>query len=209
MLTRLAGRLAGIEGNALTVEVGAGLAAEVLVPAYLAERLAPDVGAGVALYTVMYLESQGQGTSFLVRLLGFASASDRAFFNLFTTVKGIGNKRALRAMAAEPGTIARAVRDRDTRTLQQLPEIGKRMAETIIAELSGKVDAWVGEDREPSRRTEVKGGLSGAALEAIAALVALGESETDAEKLVRRALTRPGMGDSADALVAGALGARG
>jgi len=198
-----------VDGNTLTLELGAGMAAEVLVPAYLAERLGAEVGASLTLYTVLYLESQGQGTSFLVRLLGFSTPSDRAFFNLFTTVKGIGNKRALRAMAAEPGVIARAVRDRDTRTLQQLPEIGKRMAETVIAELSGKVDSFVGEDREAGPAAEVKGGLGRAAVEAIAALVALGESEAEAEKLVRRALTRPGVGDSADALVAMALGARG
>ncbi len=59
----------------------------------------------ITLTTFQYLESQGQGSSVIPRLVGFQSTAEREFFELFTTVKGIGNRRALRAMAEDPGVI--------------------------------------------------------------------------------------------------------
>lgn len=221
MLTRLSGRLVSMEGNAAVVEPAPGWGLEVLLPAYAAESLAARVGETVTLHTLVYLEGQGQGTSFVPRLLGFARPADREFFELFTTVKGVGNKKALRAMAMEPARIARAIAERDARALQSLPEIGKRLAETVIAELSGKVEAFLTEgeaaalDRAAGARVgagstlEPKRGLPPAALEAIETLIALGESESDAERLVRRALAKASEGVTSGDLVAVALGGRG
>jgi Holliday junction DNA helicase RuvA len=170
--------------------MGGEVAYEVLVPAFLAERLKSQVGSPVTFTTFQYLESQGQGTSFVPRLVGFQSVAEREFFELFTTVKGIGNRRALRAMAADPAVIARAIMAKDAKGLTKLPEIGKRMAETIIAELSGKVDTFLS-------TAEVKQLDAGAAgqvstedpisEEAVMALVALGETRADAQTMVSRA----------------------
>ena len=41
------------------------------------------------------------------------------------------------------GEIAQAIESKDARFLCELPEIGKRTAETIIVELSGKVDQFI------------------------------------------------------------------
>ncbi len=174
-----------------------GIAYEVLLPAYLARKLADRVSTRVSLLTHQYLEGQGQGASFIPRLIGFETALDRRFFELFTTVKGIGNRRALRALEVEPAVMARAITEKDTRALVKLPEIGKRMAETIIAELHGKVDVYLG----TAELTEIKAGaiagvgvgaVSGAQTEAIEALVALGESRGEAERRVQAAVTRRG-----------------
>ncbi len=196
MICRITGVLEGVDGLALAVAptVG-GVVYEVLAPAFLAERLRPQIGKSITLATVQYLESQGQGTSFVPRLVGFQAPRERAFFELFTTVKGIGNKKALRAMVMEPGVIARAIVARDAKALTQLPEIGKRMAETVIAELHGKVDSFLtdGEVRELNAAAEgkpVPGQLEPMVEEAIAALVALGETRGDAEQMVTRATSR-------------------
>ena len=101
------------------------------------------MGQTLTLNTFHFIEMQGQGTTAIPRLAGFTTAQDRRFYELFTTVKGIGNKRALRAMALESAQIAAAIADRDLALLQSLPEIGRRTAETIVATLSGKVDAFV------------------------------------------------------------------
>ena len=77
------------------------------------------------------------------RLAGFLSVEDRAFFELFTTCKGIGNRKALRAMSLDVGQLAGAISDRDIALLQTLPDIGRRTAETIIATLHGKVDRFL------------------------------------------------------------------
>lgn len=146
MLARITGLLETLEGNtALIVQDlgGGGAAYEVLLPAYLARTLEPQVGSGVTLITIQYLESLNQGSSFVPRLIGFGSIRERGFFELLTTVKGLGNKRALRAMVLEPGSIARSIYDRDARALQRLPEIGPKLAELIIHELKNKVDAFV------------------------------------------------------------------
>ncbi|HEX8877771.1 MAG TPA: Holliday junction branch migration protein RuvA [Phycisphaerales bacterium] len=196
MISRLTGKLESLEPDAAHIASADGsFAREVLIPAYVAPHLAARVGQSVTLITMEYLEGQGQGTSFIPRLIGFQSARDRDFFDLFTTVKGIGNRKALRAMAIEPAQIARAIAERNAGALVKLPEIGKRLAETIIAELSGKVEPYLSE--QELRTLEVKSSavfseprLNPIGEEAVAALVALGESRSDAERRVMLALDR-------------------
>ena len=195
MICRVTGKLEGVEGLALTVAVGGGeIAYQVLAPAFLAERLAGQVGKTITLTTFEYLESQGQGSSFIPRLVGFTSAREREFFELFTTVKGIGNRRALRAMAVEPAVIARAIAEKDAKGLTKLPEIGKRMAETVIAELSGKVDGFLSEVEVAALNSAAEGkpgaGANPIIEEAVEALVALGEKREDAEGMVAKATVR-------------------
>src|SRR4051794_25440863 len=55
----------------------------------------------------------GAGGNIEPRLVGFLRADDRAFFNLFITVKGIGPKKALRALVLPTGDIAQAIESRD------------------------------------------------------------------------------------------------
>jgi Holliday junction DNA helicase RuvA len=188
---------------------GSPLTYEVLLPAYLAERLRASVGKPVTLITLQYLEGQGQGTSFIPRLIGFATERDRRFFDVFTTVKGIGNKKALRAMAVEPARIARAIATKDVKALVELPEIGKRMAETIIAELNGKVDSFLSaaEIEQLGHASEIKPLIKGtAAEEAVDALVALGEQRPEAERKIAKVSARLGAKATSDALVAGVFG---
>ena len=115
----------------------------VLLPAFTVARLGAMIGQYVTLHTLYTIESQGQGTTLLPRLLGFHTAEDRRFFEVFTTCKGIGSRKALRAMSLHTAQIAAAIADRDVATLQSLPEIGRRTAETIVATLHGKVDGFL------------------------------------------------------------------
>ncbi len=196
MISRLTGKLESLEPSAAHIASADGsFAREVLIPAYVAPSLTPKIGQTVTLITMEYLEGQGQGTSFIPRLIGFQSARDRDFFDLFTTVKGIGNRKALRAMVIEPAQIARAIAERNAAALVKLPEIGKRLAETMIAELSGKVEAYLSE-RE-LQTLEVKAAavfttprLGPVAEEAVTALVALGETRGEAERRVALAMER-------------------
>ena len=63
-----------------------------------------------------YLEGQANGAVFRPRLVGFTSDRDRRFFELLTSVKGIGYRKALRALAMPIATIARAVAEKDVDT---------------------------------------------------------------------------------------------
>lgn len=174
----------------------------VMLPAATAEELASRLGQRVSLRTIQYLEGQAQGASFVPRLVGFLNESDERLFELLTRVKGLGVKRALRAMAAPSGEIAAAIAGGDVAALKGLPEIGKKLAETMILELKDKVGSLAFEAGQAGRAGPARGttpgagaGLeSAAAQQAVSALVRLGEDRTDAEARVRAVLKEAGEG---------------
>lgn len=195
MIARIEGTLVGIEGNAALIRpasggASGGLTFAVLVPAYTAARLGGSLDQPISLSTYCFVESQAQGSTLIPRLAGFTTPEDRGFYELFTTCKGIGPKRALRAMAIATGQIAAAIADRDVTMLQSLPEIGKRTAETIIATLRGKVDSYL--DLPPATQPAsgaAPGGRSSLAREALEVLLQLGENRTEALTWIDRALS--------------------
>jgi Holliday junction DNA helicase RuvA len=210
MITSVTGTLQGMsvtgKGAAL-VEMPIGLTIEVLLPAFLIEHFRSMVGSTVSLSTFCYFEGQGQGTSFLPRLIGFRNTKEREFFDLFTTVSGIGYRKALRAMAQEPASIASAISMRDAKALRNLPEIGQKMAELIITELHDKVLPFL-DNSMPS--VTVRGAgiaraaptkLAPAAEDAVGALCALGETRADAERMVMKALEKAPEAKTADELI--------
>ena len=188
MISALTGELRRVDDDRVHVQVGP-LLCELLVPAADVALLTPAVGQEMTFHTIFYLEGDASGGNIEPRLVGFLRPEDRAFFQLFITVKGIGPKKALRALVMPTGDIAAAIESRDTRFLCQLPQIGKRMAELIVAELAGKVEAFAvpydGAARPPGGFGRPQ--RSAAEEDAIAALVALGERRSDAEHLLDRA----------------------
>jgi Holliday junction DNA helicase RuvA len=141
MITRIDGTLEQAGEGTVHVRVG-DVTYELLVPACDEAQWMSSVGSGVRLHTLHYLESQGQGASFWPRLIGFRDPQDRDFFDLFTSVKGIGMRRALRSIAIPPARIAEAIVVKDTALLMSLPEIGKKTAETMVLELRDKVTSF-------------------------------------------------------------------
>lgn len=198
MIARLGGQLVQCDKQSVLVLHQTGLTYELLVPTFLLQSLASQIDQPVHFITYHYLEGIGQGTHFVPRLIGFLTVRQREFFELFTSVSGIGNRKALRAMALDPATIATSIASRDAKALTQLPEIGKKLAELIIAELHDKVTPFVDAAftgieikgaQAPSRPTTPLDPLTE---DAIAAVMALGESRGDAERLVQRVLSAGG-----------------
>lgn len=208
MIVRITGVLEQVDASGAVIAVPeTGLAYEVRVPLALAEDLADQVGRRITLHTLQHFEAHGQGTSLTPRLIGFATREDKRFFEVFTTVKGVGVRKALRAMAAPVPQIARAIAEKDVLALQRLPEIGKRLAETVIAELNGKVEGFLAHDATASL-TEPKPALRAAAAQAVEALVRLGEPQAEAERMVRRAMDADAGLTSPDAILTAAFGMR-
>jgi len=197
MIARIAGRLEHVVDGAGLIDTGSGLWYEVLIPACDVERLTRRVGQDVVLATIHYLDGAPSRGSQTPRLVGFSREEDRRFFTLFTTVKGIGIRKALRALARPVAEVAAAIAGRDAKFLATLPEIGKRTAEQIIAELHGKVDEFAG----PAVVAGAEGELSAAASEAVAVLVQLGEKRADAIALVQRVLAVAPEADSAEQII--------
>jgi Holliday junction DNA helicase RuvA len=214
MISQVSGTLDSIDENLLSLSpsgMSGAVTLEVLAPAYLAQRLSGRVGQRIVLSTFMYLESQGQGSHMLPRLIGFETRADREFFELFTTVKGIGYRKALRALAEPPSAVAGAIARRDAKALTALPEVGKRLAETILAELDGKVQPFLaaGDQAHLEAGSAVLAPPApGPEQEAVEALVALGEVRVDAERQVARAVER-GTATSVEEILAAVFARKG
>jgi len=208
MITRLSATLESITRDSIPVATllpVPGIAVEALIPAYLADALEPKINTRITLHTKTLLEAQGQGTSFIPRLIGFGSVDERAFFETFTSVKGVGTRKALRALAEHPSTIAALIIAKDAKALTKLPEIGKRTAETVIAELTGKIEQFAGEailsGSSISASTIEPAFTSGPASEAVYALMSLGESRPEAARKVEIVLGRLGQDADTDTIV--------
>ncbi|MEM9021833.1 MAG: Holliday junction branch migration protein RuvA [Planctomycetota bacterium] len=213
MITRLTGTLTDLAADRATLDPGQGVVYEVLLPSFASQRLSISLGKPVTLHTLYYLESQNQGATFLPRLAGFLSPQDKAFFELFVTVKGIGNRKALRAMVLPTHQLAMAIADRDLKLLQTMPEIGKKMAETIAVTLRDKVDRYLdaprpatpgapdagGQASEPTRETGQGTSLSRSVVEV---LVQLGEPRVQALAWVDEVLSQQDAPKEVDAVIA-------
>ncbi|HEY3976522.1 MAG TPA: Holliday junction branch migration protein RuvA [Streptosporangiaceae bacterium] len=86
-------------------------------------------------------------TSLVVRedaltLYGFASADERATFELVQTASGVGPRLALAMLAVfSPDGLRRAVAAEDLNALMTVPGIGRKGAQRIILELAGRLGA--------------------------------------------------------------------
>lgn len=143
MITKIVGKLESIKDEYIIVGVN-GLYYQVLLPSGLVQklRLSKDVGDKISLYTLYYIEGGfGMGNQF-PRLIGFLNELDREFFEKFITVKGLGEKKALKSLTMPVKNIAAAIELGNTKEISSLPGIGPRMAEKIIAELKGKLSVY-------------------------------------------------------------------
>ena len=200
MISALTGELHRVDEDRLHLRVGP-VVVEMLIPASDVPLLQAGIGQEMTFHTLLYLEGDASGGNIEPRLVGFLRREDKRFFEKFITVKGIGPKKALKALALPTGDVAHAIETKDTRFLVGLPQIGKRMAELIVAELAGKVGEFVSLSAGAGKGA--LGGSSRPAVEedAISTLMALGERRLDAEHLLDRARQSNGALKSTEALV--------
>lgn len=200
VITRLDGIIESVRDGRTHLRCGA-IVYELLIPGCDEMALATVVGEQASFHTLHYLESQGQGSSYVPRLVGFASQADRTFFEMLTSVKGLGVRKALRSMQLPAASIAEAIAAGDIDLLRSLPEIGKKTAETIVLELKDRVTA-LALAAPRARRDDPTAALVG---DAATVLVQLGETAAIARSLVERAIAADPEIAGADALVTAAL----
>jgi holliday junction DNA helicase RuvA len=179
MISAITGELRRVEEDRVHLACGP-VVCEILVPAADITELHASLGEQITFYTVLDLEGDATRGGLTPRLIGFLRAEDKQFFQLFITVKGIGPKRALRALAQPAGQIAEAIETKNTRFLIGLPEIGKRMAEQIVAELAGKAGTFAVAGRAGAARPVAE-------QEAMEGAMRLGIARNEAENLLERA----------------------
>jgi Holliday junction DNA helicase RuvA len=182
MISAITGELRRVDTDRVHLACGP-LLYEILVPASDITELQSRSGEEIVFHTILDLEGDPSRGGLTPRLIGFLRPEDKRFFQLFITVKGIGPKRALRALVQPTGQIAQAIESKNTRFLIGLPEIGKRTAEQVVAELAGKVTEFA---MAGPARPRAAGHTIGES-EAIDAAVQLGISRGEAEHLLDRA----------------------
>jgi Holliday junction DNA helicase RuvA len=141
-----------------------------------------------------------------IRLYGFTSEVERAWFRMLQTIQGVGTKVALGVLGTlAPPDLANAVALQNWAAVEQAPGVGKKLAQRIVAELKDKAPALgaaglnvpamakVGTAQQPPQ--------GDAAAEAISALINLGYHPGQASQTVAAALTELGKAASTPALI--------
>jgi Holliday junction DNA helicase RuvA len=137
VIAALRGRVLAAGAGTLTVDVG-GVGYLLLVTASAARRAnAARVGDGeVALLTHLHVRDDA------LQLFGFATADERALFELLLGVSGVGPKAALAIVSGyAPDQLRRAVVAGDAALFTSVPGVGKKTAERIILDLRDRVGA--------------------------------------------------------------------
>ena len=195
MITRISGRLQSVGEEELTISVER-FDLEVLVPEIARRALQGRVDELVTLHTVFYIEGNTMGGRMTPRLVGFLTAIDREFFDVFCSVDGVGVRKALRAMVCPVRDLARAIQDQDVKTLATYPGIGEATAERIVAKLRRKVGKFaliLTKPTDPSAVSiESNGEVSSAEPDVVrdvfAALLSVGHSDSQARQAIDRVL---------------------
>ena len=196
MITQIRGILRAVAEEELTLAVEP-MELEILIPENTRRQLQTHVGEPVSLHTIFYIEGNAMGGRMTPRLVGFLSAIDREFFEIFCSVDGVGVRKALRAMVRPVRELARAIQDQDVKMLATYPGIGEATAERIVAKLRRKVGKFAlivgpGATAETTA-SEVNGAPENAEPDVIrdtyAALLSVGHSESQARQALDRVLT--------------------
>jgi len=195
MIGRIKGRLMERHNQRLVVDVH-GVGYEVFVPGIVA-RWAENlrVGDEVELVTLYLLQMEpGRATPML---LGFRNELEREFFERLLSVPKLGVRGALQLFAIPMATLARAIEDGDTKTLLQLPGVGRQRARELVARLQGKVAKFALLTEEEAPTPTVTDVIS----EALEILQSLGYSRFEAQRMIDAALERQPKPSNAEELI--------
>ncbi len=177
MIERLTGTVAVRGADGVVIEVGGvGFLVEVSATTM---RDVPAVGAPMTLFTHLHVREEA------LQLFGFSTEEERELFRLFLGVSKIGPKLALAALSCRRAPdLKRALAAGDVALFASVPGIGRKTAERLILELREKV----GEPGVAGAGGLPREGLTddGAMSLARAALVELGYTGPDADKLLAR-----------------------
>ena len=177
-----------------------GLGYAALIPLSTYDRL-PAVGQTCRLLTYLHVREDAQ------ILYGFASAEEKAAFELLLLVNGIGPKVA---MAVLSGLTVRdlraAIADGDVKRLSSVHGVGRKTAERMVVELRDRIDPA---EALAARLAPADADAGAAVLrDAVMALTALGFTQEQARKMVQAAVEGGADVSNAKALLKSALGNR-
>ncbi|HEY0150035.1 MAG TPA: Holliday junction branch migration protein RuvA [Allosphingosinicella sp.] len=157
-----------------------------------------------ALGSEVVLHTQMQVSEDDMRLIGFATAEERDWFRLLTSVQGVGARVALAILSAlTVDELHRAIASGDNAMVSRSQGVGPKLAQRIVNELKDKAGAVaLGAGGLSAPAAAPAGSL---AADAASALLNLGFRPAEAAAAVAKAEEELGPGATLDALVRTAL----
>ncbi len=152
-----------------------GIGYRVFIPMSTSDKL-PETGKKVRLLTHHYTREDRE------QLFGFVSPGERAIFELFLGVSGIGPRIAVAALSTlTPDELVKYITLRQPVMLQRISGVGRKTAERLVVELFDRISELDIAQVEDS-------GAASARADALAALETLGVSRAKAEQLLRKVM---------------------
>ena len=153
----------------------------------------PQVGEAATLFIETVVRED------MIRLFGFASEVEKAWFNILLNVQGVGQKVALAILSTlRPAELANAIAMKDKAAIARTSGVGPKLAERICVELKDKAPAFGSVDPAVVKLAGDldEGRAKGPVKDAISALTNLGYGAPQAAAAV--AAAAKALGDAAE-----------
>ncbi len=191
MIGRITGQILEKNLGFVLIDVS-GVAYEIEIPHSTFDQL-QEVDHTVTLHTHLVVREDAQ------LLYGFYSQRERELFRSLIKVNKVGPKVAISILSSvETDAFVRCIREKDVRTLNAIPGVGKVMAERLIVEMGNKLQQWeaempvsVGKHVSRDALADVESALIGLGFkptEASRAIARLDEPGDDVELMIKQAL---------------------
>lgn len=186
MISFVRGELVEILDNVLVVD-NHGMGYNIEVPMSVLSGI-PAIGSEVKLYTYLNVREDA------MKLFGFLTRDDLDMFKMLIAVNGIGPKGGLAILSAlAPNDLRLAIISDDAKAITKAPGIGLKTAQKLIIEMKGKVSLPDYNDNGATLKTQDASFGDDPRTEAIAALTALGYSNSEAVLAVKKVNYQEGM----------------
>ncbi|HEY0918537.1 Holliday junction branch migration protein RuvA [Devosia sp.] len=196
MIGKLKGLVDGFGDDFVHIDVG-GVVYEAFCSARTLGAL-PQVGHAAVLHVEMVVRED------MIRLYGFASEAEKAWFTTLMTVQGVGARVALAVLSVlSVSELASAIALQDKAMVGRANGVGPKLALRIVTELKGKVPALGSVDVGVLGLQAAlgEGVAAGNVADAVSALSNLGYSSAQASAAVARVVGREGDGTPTEKLI--------
>jgi Holliday junction DNA helicase RuvA len=179
MIGKLTGIVDSVAEDHAIIDVG-GVGYLVHCPASTLSKLSAGAGASLMIETKVSEDA--------IRLYGFAAAEEREWFRLLQTVQNVGARVALNVLSAlSSRELERAVALSDKAAIGRAQGVGPKLATRIVTELKDKAPSMMLRGHAEAGAVAVLA-PRGPEADAVAALVKLGYSQSQAAEAVARSV---------------------
>ncbi len=196
MIGKLKGLVDGYGDDFVHVDVG-GVVYEAFCSTKTLSAL-PRVGEATVVFVEMIVRED------MIRLYGFATDAEKAWFRLLMTVQGVGARVALSILSAlAVSEISTAIALQDKAMIGRANGVGPKLAIRVVTELKGRVPAIGGIDAGVlGLQTALGDGTARSNVaDAVSALSNLGYSSAQASAAVARVVGKEGDGAATETLI--------